>query len=133
MKICPNIFRWDCLFPVGSGETRPTGQYCLGMCGSFQACFFWYYTHKEAQKIFAMALSKIQARDLLMMFPVLQDPLQYLWAAVSLAGFGGLSCITALQPSPLFSLKQMCQTACLLCPRPPHRTAALVLCSIQAT
>lgn len=38
-----------------------------------------------------------------MTFSVLQDPLQSLQPAVSLAGVGGLSCKTALQPSPLFS------------------------------
>lgn len=119
-------------FLWGQGRQDPLDN-IVCVCVDLSKHVFLYYTHKEAQQIFAMALSKIQARALLMMFPVLQDPLQYLWAAVSLAGVGGLSCITALQPSPLFSLKQMCQTVCLLCPRPPHRTAALVLCSIQVT
>lgn len=38
-----------------------------------------------------------------MMFSVLQDLLQSLQPAVSLAGVGGLSRKTALQPLPLFS------------------------------
>lgn len=120
-------------FLRGLRQARPIGQYCIGMCGPSHKHIFLYYIHKRRQQIFAMALSKTQASALLMMFPVLQDPLQNLQPAVSLAGVGSLSCITALQPSPLFSLKQMCQTACLLCPRSPHRTAALVLCSIRAT
>lgn len=39
----------------------------------------------------------------------------------------------SLQSLLLLSPKQMCQTACLLCPRPPHQRGAPILCSIQAS
>lgn len=60
-------------------------------------------------------------------------PRAALQPAGSRAGAGGASCRTARQPSPLFSLEPMCQTACWLRPRPPRRTAAPALRSVRAS
>lgn len=61
------------------------------------------YIHGGTQKMFAMALSRIQTRALLGMLPVLQGPLQSarpVRPAVALAGVGGLACKTAYNPRP---------------------------------
>lgn len=110
-----------------------SGQMRADLSGHALLC----HIHGETQEVFAMALSRIHTRALLpaVMLPVLR-------ALCRVDGLLGLpfhswswrfGLQNSLQPSPLFSLKGMCQTACLLCPRPPHRTAAPVLCSIQAS
>lgn len=107
IHIRPNTLRWTVVFTcqeAGGCTGWPLDESVQMRADLFRHALL-YHIHGGTPKVFAVALSRIQTRALLLvvMLPVLQGPLQSgrpVWPAVSLAGVGGLASKTAYNPRP---------------------------------